>query len=127
MEMIILIVMTGILLPAIIVPFATGVKGSGKPEMVTKAVFLAQQRMEELMKFNYGRPELTPTNLTPCPTPPPTGYQWQFEILYVPYNDLMAAGSVNPPDTGYKRIRVRVTDPEGTHYDVYALVTNFPN
>lgn len=125
--MIVLIVMAGILLPAIIAPFVTGVKGSGKPEMVTKAMLLAQQRMEELMKFNYSRPELNPTNLTPCPTPAPTGYQWRYEILYVPNNDLMAAGSVNPPDTGYKRIRVQVTDPEGTNYDVYALVTNFPN
>lgn len=126
-EIIVLIVMAGILLPAIIVPFATGVKGSGKPEMVTKAMFLAQQSMEELTKFNYAQPELAPTNLTPCSTPPPTDYQWQYEILYVPSNDLMAVGSVNPPDTGYKRIRVRITDPEGTNYDLYTLVTNFPN
>ena len=33
-EIIILIVMAGILLPAIIVPFVAGVKASGKPEMV---------------------------------------------------------------------------------------------
>ena len=36
-EIIILIVMAGILLPVIIVPFVTGVKGSGKPEMVTNS------------------------------------------------------------------------------------------
>ncbi len=50
-EIIILIVLAGILLPAIIVPFATGVKGSGKPEMVNKAMFLAHQKMEEFMKL----------------------------------------------------------------------------
>ena len=44
-EIIILIVMAGILLPAIIVPFATSVKGSRKPEMVTTAMYLAHQRM----------------------------------------------------------------------------------
>jgi type II secretory pathway pseudopilin PulG len=125
-EIIILIVMAGILLPVIVVPFVTGVKGSGKPEMVTQAMYLAHQRMEELMKFNYGQPELTPTNLVACPTPPPTGYQWQYEILYVPYNDLMAAGSIDPPDTGYKRIRVLITDPENSTYEVYSVVTNFP-
>ena len=45
--------MAGILLPAIVVPFATGVRGSGKPEMVTTAMYLAHQKMEELMKFDY--------------------------------------------------------------------------
>ena len=126
-EIIVLIVMAGILLPAIIVPFATGIKGSGKPEMVTTAMYLAHQRMEEMMKFDYGKtPELEPAALTAWQNTPISGYQWQWERLYVPSNDLMAAGSVNPPDTGYKRIRVRVTDPEGTNYDVYAVVTNFP-
>ncbi len=38
-EIIILIVMAGILLPAIIVPFVTGVRGSGKPELVTTAMY----------------------------------------------------------------------------------------
>jgi type II secretory pathway pseudopilin PulG len=125
-EIIVLIVMAGIIIPAIVVPFVTGVKGSGKPEMVTTAMYLAHQKMEELMKFNYNRAELAPTNLIACPTPPPSGYQWQYEILYVPSNDLMATGSVNPPETNYKRIRVRVTDSENSTYEVYAVVTNFP-
>jgi len=43
-EIIILIVMAGILLPAIIVPFVSGVKGSGKPEMVTTAMYLGHHR-----------------------------------------------------------------------------------
>jgi excinuclease UvrABC ATPase subunit len=45
--------MAGILLPAIVVPFVTGVRGSGKPEMVTTAMYLAEHRMEELMKYDY--------------------------------------------------------------------------
>jgi type II secretory pathway pseudopilin PulG len=125
-EIIVLIVMAGILLPAIIVPFATGVKGSGKPEMVNKAMFLAQQKMEEFMKYNYGNAALDPTALTPYVASPIAGYQWQWERLYVPSNDLMAAGSVNPPDTRYKRIRVLVRDPENSTYEVYSVVTNFP-
>ena len=39
-EIIVLIVMAGILLPVIVVPFVTGVRGSGKPEMVTRAMYL---------------------------------------------------------------------------------------
>ena len=126
-EIIVLIVMAGILLPAIIVPFATGVKGSGKPEMATTAMYLAHQRMEELMKFNYGKtPELDPTSPISLQNSPISGYQWGYEILYVSSIDLMAAGSVNPPDTKYKRIRVQVTDPESSTYEVYSVVTRFP-
>ena len=119
-EIIVLIVMAGILLPAIIVPFATGVKGSGKPEMVTRAMYLAQQRMEELMKFNYANAALTPRGFTAFSTGDPN-YPGQDEIVYVNINLGTPSG-----DVGYKRICVRVTDPEGTTYDVYAVVTNFP-
>ena len=125
-EIIVLIVMAGILLPAIIVPFATGVKGSGKPEMATTAMYLAHQKMEEFMKFDYGKtPELDPTSPISLQNSPISGYQWGYEILYVTSSDLMT-GSVNPPDTNYKRIRVQVTDPESSTYEVYSVVTNFP-
>ena len=120
-EIIVLIVMAGILLPAIIVPFATGVRGSGKPEMVTRAMYLAQQRMEELMKFNYTNAALTPTAGFVLFSTGDPNYPGQDEIVYVNSNLLTPSG-----DVGYKRIVVRVTDPEGTTYDVYSVVTNFP-
>ena len=125
-EIIILIVMAGILLPAIVVPFATGIRGSGKPEMATTAMYLAHQKMEELMKFNYGNAALNTTALTGWANAGLPNYDYQYEILYVPSNDLTAAGSVNPPDTGYKRIRIRVRDPGTDIYEVYSVVTNFP-
>jgi len=121
-EIIVLIVMAGILFPAIIIPFVTSVKGSGKPEMVTKAMYLAHQRMEELMKYDYARtPDLDPTvGFVTFATGVPN-YQGEYEIVYVD-------SSFNPSgtDAGYKRIIVRITDPEGTIYDVYSVVTNFP-
>ncbi|NWF52067.1 MAG: prepilin-type N-terminal cleavage/methylation domain-containing protein, partial [Nitrospirae bacterium] len=52
-EIIILIVIAGIILPVIVVPFITSVKESGKPEMVSTAMFLASQKMEEFMKYQY--------------------------------------------------------------------------
>src|SRR4030043_2228244 len=125
-EIIILIVMAGILLPVIIVPFVTGVKSSGKPEMATKAMYLAHEEMEYRMKYHYGEPQLAPANLTACQTSPPSGYQCQYEILYVASNDLMVVGSVNPPDTKYNRIRVRVNDPNNDTYEIYSVVTRFP-
>lgn len=125
-EIIILIVMAGILLPVIIVPFVTGVKSSGKPEMATKAMYLAHEEMEYRTKYNYGQSQLNPTNFTACQASPPSGYQCQYEILYVTSNDLMVVGSVNPPDTKYKRIRVRVNDPDNDTYEIYSVATTFP-
>ncbi len=121
-EMIILITMAGIILPAIFIPFVTAVKGSGKPEMVVRAVYLAQQRMEELMKFNYTHPALNPVALTPYSSiPGHEGYQWQWEIAWVDHQ-------FNPSftDLGYKRILVRVRSPENHTYEIYSLVTRFP-
>jgi type II secretory pathway pseudopilin PulG len=121
-EIIVLIVMAGIIIPVIVVPFATGIRGSGKPEVVATAIYLAHQKMEELMKFDYSRaPDLTPGTYT-MPAPPTPGYTWQWVISYV-NNSFGASGS----DVGYKMIRVTVTDPQSSTYDVYSVVTDFPD
>ena len=120
-EIIILIVLAGILIPVIVIPFVVGVRGSGKPEIVTTAMYLGHYKMEELMKFDYSRsPDLTPGTYT-LPAPPIAGYSWQWVISYVD-NNFATSG----PDVGYKMIRVSVTDPEGDTYNVYSVVTNFP-
>jgi prepilin-type N-terminal cleavage/methylation domain-containing protein len=120
-EIIVLIVIAGIIIPVIVVPFATGIRGSGKPEVVTTAMYLAHQKMEELMKFDYSRaPELTPGTYI-LPAPPIAGYTWQWVISYVT-NTFAASGA----DVGYKMIQVTVTDPQGITYNVYSVVTNFP-
>jgi type II secretory pathway pseudopilin PulG len=120
-EIIVLIVMAGILLPAIVYPFLVGVKKSGKPEMATTAMYLAHQKMEEFMKFNYSNAALNPTALTPYANSDIPTYQWQWEIVYVD-NNFNTSGS----DVGYKRILVRVKDPESDTYEIYSVVTNFP-
>ena len=107
-ETIILIVMAGILLPVIIVPFVTGIKESGKPEMATKAIYLAHEEMEYRMKYNYGQPQLDPTNLAACQTSVPSGYQCQYEILYVNSNNLNDPGWLTPT-VNYKRILIQKT------------------
>jgi type II secretory pathway pseudopilin PulG len=123
-ELIILIVMAGILLPIIAMPFVTAVKGSGKPEMVTTAMFLAHQKMEEFTRFEYPNAALNPTALTAYANIPGfTGYQWQWEIYYV---DSDFANPDLGTDRGYKRILVRVKDPMNDTYESCLVVSNFP-
>jgi type II secretory pathway pseudopilin PulG len=119
-EIIILIVMAGILLPAIIVPFVTAVKGSAKPEMVNTAMFLAHQKMEEFMKFDYTDSALNPIALTSYANADITGYQWQWEIVRLDSNF-----NTSGTELGYKRIFLRVKDPMNDTYEVYSVVTDF--
>jgi type II secretory pathway pseudopilin PulG len=128
-EIIVLIVMAGIIIPAIVVPFATGIRGSGKPEMVTKAMYYAHQGMEELMKFNFSRTtELDiaadlSTYKDCLTTPSEAGYTCQYQVLCVTADDLVN-GSLTA--SNYKQIHVRVTDPDSSTYEIYGVVTNFP-
>jgi hypothetical protein len=119
--MIVLIVMAGILLPAILVPFVASVKGSGKPEMASKAMFLAQQKMEEFMKYDYSQPALNPVALTPYTSTDFPGYRWRWSITRV-NSDFNPSG----PDVGYRRILVRVQDPQNSVYEIISVISNFP-
>ncbi len=120
-EIIILIVMAGIVIPVIVVPFATGIKESNKPEMVARAVYYAHQRMEELMKYNYCNAALNVTGgFVAFTTGGEPNYTGQNNIGYVD-DTLTASGS----DVGYKMITVTVTDPQGSPYNVYSVVTKF--
>ena len=127
-EVIILIVMAWILLPIIIVPFAAGVKGSGKPEMVNTATYLGHQKMEEFMKYQYGNSALNPTALTSyADISGFSGYQWQWERLYVDIDfNVVGDGIQSTNHRGYKRILVRVKDPMNDTYEIYSVVTYFP-
>jgi len=122
-EIIILIVLAGIIIPVIVVPFVTGIRMSNKPEMVTTAMYLAHQKMEEFMKYNYCNAALNPTALTSyAGIAGFSGYQWQWSIYYVDNNfqnqDLVT-------DRGYKRILVRVSDPMLSIYEIYSVVTRW--
>ena len=119
-EIIILIVMAGILLPAIIVPFAAGVKASGQAEWANTSMYLAHYKMEEFMKFDYTDSALNPIALTAYANSPITGYQWQWEIVRVDSNF-----NTSGTEVGYRRILVRVKDRNNNTYEVYSVVTDF--
>jgi type II secretory pathway pseudopilin PulG len=120
MEIIVLIVMAGILIPAIIVPFVTGVRGSGKPEVVAKAMYFAHQRMEELMKYDYCNAALNVTASVVFTTGGEPNYTGVNSIAYVD----AATFAPSVPDVGYKMITVTVTA-QGSTYSVYSVVTKF--
>jgi len=128
-EIIILIVLAGILIPTIVVPFVTGVKGSGKPEMVTTAMYLAHYKMEEFMKYRYLNSALNSIAMTLyADIPGFLGYQWQWEIYYVEDSSfgVVGDGIAATNHRGYKRIHVRVKDPMTDTYEIYSVVTFFP-
>jgi type II secretory pathway pseudopilin PulG len=128
-EIIVLIVMAGILIPAIVVPFATGIKGSVKPEMVTTAMYLGHQKMEEFMKYQYLNSALDPTAMISyADIPGFSGYQWQWQIYYVEDSsfNVVGDGIQATNHRGYKRIFVRVKDPMNDTYEIYSVVTFFP-
>jgi len=126
-EIIILIVMAGILLPAIIVPFVSAVKSSGKPEMATTAMYLAHQKMEEFMKYRYQNAALNPTAMTSyADISGFSGYQWQWEIYFVDSDfNVVGDGTTGTNHRGYKRIFVRIKDPMNDTYEIYSVVTFF--
>ena len=120
-EVILVIVMAGILLPAIVVPFVASVRGSGKPEVVNTATTLAHQKMEEFMKFDYGDSALAPVPLTAYANADISGYQWQWEIALVD-----SGFTTSATDRGYKRILIRVRVPDSDTYEIYSVVAHFP-
>ncbi len=127
-EIIVTIVMAGILLPVIIVPLVTGIKGSGKPEMVTKAMYYAHQRMEELMKYHYLNAALNTTDFVAFATGD-ANYPGENQIYYVDNDNnftVVGDGIAATNHRGYKRIIVRVRDPMNDTYEIYSVVTFLP-
>ena len=119
-EIIIFIVVVGIILPVILVPFATGVKENLTPEKVAKATFLAQYKMQELTKDTYSS--------IPTETQPYTeitgfsNYQWLWDVSWI--DDTLSSSA---SDVGYKLILVRVADPDNREIELQTVVTKRPS
>jgi prepilin-type N-terminal cleavage/methylation domain-containing protein len=122
-EIIVLIVVAGIILASMVVPFTTGIQQSTKPEMVATAMYLAHQQMEALMQFNYCQPSLATGTTAMAPAPAPfSNYTLGYTISYVTNTFATSA-----TDVGYKEIVVTVADPRGSTYTVSSVVTRFSN
>ena len=118
-EIIIFIVVVGIIMPVILVPFATGVKENLTPEKIAKATFLAQYKMQELTKGIYSsiQTETQPyTNITGF-----SNYQWLWDVSWI---DETLSSSAS--DVGYKLILVKVADPDNREIELQTVVTRRP-
>ena len=97
--------------------------------MVATAMYLAHQRMEYLMKYNYRNAALNPQDFPGWTSVTIGGvvYRWQAEIHYVDNNFNVLGDGIQPTyDRRYKRIHVQVSDPDSSIYDLYSVVTSFP-
>jgi type II secretory pathway pseudopilin PulG len=118
-EVIIFIVIAGIILPTIVVPFATSVKQSLTPQKIATATYLANQRVEQFTKNAY---DLIQTEVQPYAAI--TGfpnYQWSWNVKWVD-SDLKNSAT----DVGYKHISVMVKDSDNHEIELQTLVTRRP-
>ena len=112
-EVIIFIVVAGIILPVILVPFATSVKESLTPEKVAKATYLAQYKMEELTKNKYDSVKLETQS---SDIPGFSNYRWLWDVTE----------EVDDKFVKYKRILVRVSHPDIGEIKLETWVTKRP-
>jgi MSHA pilin protein MshD len=140
-ELIIFLVLAGIILPLVFIPFLTGLKSYSTPEIVSTATFLGEELMEEIKSKSFDDPDDTPV-FGPEPgegrssyddvddynglTEVPSGSEFasfsrSVTVFYVnPLGDLdTAAGS----PTGLKRVLVTVTHPEIPNVALITLVS----
>jgi prepilin-type N-terminal cleavage/methylation domain-containing protein len=118
-EIIIFIVIVGIILPVILIPFSTGVKENLTSEKIAKATCLAQYKMEELTKNIYDSVQIETQSYTGI-----TGfadYQWLWDVAWIDDTLNSSAG-----DVGYKLILVRVKDPDNREIEMQVIVTRRP-
>lgn len=119
-ELIIFIIVAAVVMPVIISPVMTLLKGSTKPEKAITANFLAQQKLEEITKDDY--PDITIETQAYTDVSGFSGYQWYWKTEWVD-SDLNSSGS----DVNYIKVTVKVKDPDNTEYIYYTLATKRVN
>ena len=124
--MIVFIIVAAVAIPAIVGPVLSLLKESTKPEKSVTSNFLAQQKLEEITKDDY--PSISTTSgftvysvvdATDFPN-----YQWCWNIEYV---DSSLATPDPLEDKGYKKITVKVKDPDNTELIYSTMATKRKN
>ncbi len=142
-EVIIFLVLAGIILPLIFIPFMTGLKSYSTPEVVSTATFLGEELMEEIKSKGFDENPASPTDpgilgpeagetrstyndvddydgLTETPSGF-NGYSRSVTVFYVSANNLDANAGVI---TSFKRIQVTVTNSQIPDVVMATLVSN---
>lgn len=129
-EMIVFIVVAAVAIPVIVSPVLTLLKDSTKPEKAVTANFLGQQKFEEITKNDYSGSGLDITTTTDefiaysvVDATDFPDYQWCWKVNYV--NQALIDSGATPTD--YKKITVKVKDPDNTEYIYYTLATRRAN
>ena len=119
MELIIFIALAGLLIPVLMLSFRQGIVGMNIPTMVAEAGFIAQEKMEWFLQYNYGAPQVDPGQGSDEITVNGKVYYRKWKISF--YN----AGYPSPQlDTGYKQIDVHVaTDELPQAVELHTLIT----
>lgn len=117
-ELTIFIMVAGIMSVGLIGAYTALVKGSTNPEIMVKANYLAQQKMEELTKYSFIDPNLgiQEQSYTSATIP---NYQWYWKVEYIDGNSLAYSASA----TKYKKITIKLKDPGGKELNYYTIVT----
>lgn len=123
-EMVIFIVMAGIFVPLAYIAFSSAVREGATPESITKARFIAEQKMENLTKDIFDNVVIASTSYAAVPGY--TGYEWKWTVGYITYTGDPPVISDSGSVTNYKKIIVYVKEPKGYEYAVYTIVTKRP-
>lgn len=128
-ELIIFIVIAGLFVPLAYIAFSAALKEGTRPESIITARFLAEKKMEEITKDDFG------TIVTNYPPPTSTsyanvtgypGYQWKWTVGYITYSGSPPVISDSASATDYLKIIVYVKEPQGFEYAVHTIVTKRP-
>lgn len=123
-ELIMFIVIAGIFVPLAFIGFSGAIKSGTAPESITKARFIAEQKMEDITRNPFiSLPAAQATYIT---VPGNTGYQWRWTINQLAPADI---STISPPITDYtkyKKIVVYVKEPNNYEYTVSTIVTQRP-
>ncbi len=117
-ETVIIIVLVGIFMATIMMPFVEGVRETNRPEIVTTAHFLAVEKLEELTTTAYASlSDEARAVITGF-----TDYEREVDVTYVD-SDLADAGS----DQGYTRVTTTVyhNDLPSAGISIVTLRTNY--
>ncbi len=121
MELIIFIALAGLVIPALMLAFRQGILGINIPPMVAEAGFVAQEKMEWFLQYDYGAPQVAPGQGADEVEVAAGGklYSREWKISF--YDEVSLSSQT---DTGYKQIDIYATAAELPHaVELHTLIT----
>ena len=121
MELIIFIALAGLLIPTLMLAFHQGVLGMNLPPLLAEAGFVAQEKMEWFLQYDYEAPQVAPGQGADEVELAAGGkvYSRKWKISF--YDEVSLSSQT---DTGYKQIDIYATAAELPHaVELHTLIT----